>query len=204
MERKTSVAVVEGHGGDGNTIGAMIGRAFADDPVNQWVFGRGSMIPTFAVLARYIYIPTGFCHIARDPQGQPLGATMWMLGKPREQPGMWLELRVGGTMLVSAGLGAMQRGFALSKAFDAAKPKQPYAYLFTVGVVPEAQGQGIGGQLLRAGLEHVDAAGLPCYLESTKQSNNALYRHFGFEELPALAMPEGCPPVWPMLRPAQR
>ena len=37
-----------------DSVGEVIGHAFADDPVNRWVFGTGAMIPTFTALARHV------------------------------------------------------------------------------------------------------------------------------------------------------
>ncbi len=178
--------------------GTIIARAFDDDPVNRWVFGGGPMAPTFVALARYLYLERGFGHVAGAD-----GATLWLMDARDKDTGLVATLKVAAALGFSAGLGAMRRGLALDAVFSKAHPPEPHAFLFAVGVVPVAQGKGLGGALIRAGLERVDAAGLPCYLESTKERNLPLYRHFGFQDLPLLEAPAGCPPVWPMWRPAR-
>lgn len=158
------------------------------------------MAPTFAALARHVYLKHGFGHVApRDA-----GATLWLMDWRYKDAGLLTTIKVASALGFSAGIGPMRRGLALDAAFTNAHPPEPHAFLFAIGVVPEAQGKGVGGAMLRAGLARVDAAGLPCYLESTKATNVPLYRHFGFEELPPLRVPEGCPPIWPMWRPTRR
>ena len=183
---------------DAPRIGSIIARAFDDDPVNRWLFGARPMAPTFAALARYIYLKRGFGHIA----GNDCGAALWLTDARDKAVSPLTTLRVAWTLAVSAGFGAMRRGLALDAAFTDAHPPRPHAFLFAIGVVPQAQGKGLGGELMRAGLARVDAAGLPCYLESTKAANVPIYRHYGFEDLPLLAAPPGCPPIYPMWRAA--
>lgn len=77
-------------------------------------------------------------------------------------------------------------------------------YLWALGVEPARQGQGIGGTLLAAGLEHVDAQGLPCYLETHNPRNLPIYRHFGFEVFEEGEVPGHGLRFWGMRRPAQR
>ncbi len=60
-------------------------------------------------------------------------------------------------------------------------PHEPHWYLATLGTAVEQQGKGVGGALLRPVLEHCDAEGLPCYLESSKERNVPFYRRHGFE-----------------------
>ncbi|KAH9218782.1 hypothetical protein DL95DRAFT_385010, partial [Leptodontidium sp. 2 PMI_412] len=56
-----------------------------------------------------------------------------------------------------------------------------YAKLATLIVAPENQRQGIGSQLLEAGLKEVDRLGLRCVLASSKEGLG-LYKRFGFVE----------------------
>jgi GNAT superfamily N-acetyltransferase len=183
---------------DAERLGRIIARAFGDDPVNLWLFRSGTMEPTFTALARRLYLKRGFAHLAGD-----LGAAMWLLDGRAKALSPLGTLSVAWTLGRSSGIRAIARALALDAAFERAHPKPRHAYLFAIGVVPEAQGKGLGGALMRAGLARVDAAGLPAYLESSKASNVPLYRHFGFEDLPPLAVPRGCPPIWPMWRPAR-
>ncbi|MDT8909671.1 ribosomal protein S18-alanine N-acetyltransferase [Amycolatopsis sp. PS_44_ISF1] len=55
----------------------------------------------------------------------------------------------------------------------------------TIGVVPEAQGQGVGKALLRALLERADELGAPVFLEVRTDNTTAvgLYERHGFRKL---------------------
>lgn len=59
------------------------------------------------------------------------------------------------------------------------------AEVHTIGVVPEAQGNGIGGALLRALLEHADLFDAAVFLEvrTDNEAAIALYRKTGFREV---------------------
>nr|QQZ52074.1 GNAT family N-acetyltransferase [Phenylobacterium glaciei] len=60
----------------------------------------------------------------------------------------------------------------MRKVMDELHPMaRPHAYLWFLGVRPEAQGLGVGSRMLKAGLAKVDAAGLPAYLESSNEAN---------------------------------
>ena len=86
---------------------------------------------------------------------------------------------------------------------DAAFPSDEPWYLAVVGVVPEAQGHGLGTRLLRPGLDRCDAAGGDCYLETDTAAAARLYARLGFTTLEAGAqlLPAG-PTHWRMRRPA--
>jgi GNAT superfamily N-acetyltransferase len=72
--------------------------------------------------------------------------------------------------------------FELFDRFDAAHPHDvPHAYLGLLATHPDHRGKGIGQQLLAANLAHLDASGIPAYLESTNPANLHRYRRAGFE-----------------------
>ena len=54
-------------------------------------------------------------------------------------------------------------------------------YLYNLSVKKSAQGKGIAGKLLRPMLEFCDKENIVSYLETNKDSNVSLYKHFGFE-----------------------
>jgi ribosomal protein S18 acetylase RimI-like enzyme len=59
--------------------------------------------------------------------------------------------------------------------------KRRHWYLWVLGVQPDRQGQGFGGQLMAPILSQADRDGLPCYLETESERNVAFYRKHGFE-----------------------
>lgn len=54
-------------------------------------------------------------------------------------------------------------------------------YLYNLSIKKEAQGKGIASKLMRPMLEFCDAEKMVAYLETNKDSNVGLYRHYGFE-----------------------
>lgn len=78
--------------------------------------------------------------------------------------------------------------------------RPPHWYLAVMGVAPEWQGRGLGTALMRPGLDAIDAAALPAYLESSTPRNRALYERNGFAVTGEMNLPAGGPPIWLMWR----
>ena len=77
-------------------------------------------------------------------------------------------------------------------------PKEPHWYLFAVGVVPEATGQGRGTALLAPVLQRCDEERVPAYLEASTADNARLYARLGFEPRGELEILDGIRvrPMW--------
>ena len=54
-------------------------------------------------------------------------------------------------------------------------------YLYNLSIKKDAQGKGIASKLMRPMLEFCDNERMVAYLETNKESNVGLYRHYGFE-----------------------
>ena len=54
-------------------------------------------------------------------------------------------------------------------------------YLYNLSIKQSAQGKGIASKLMRPMLEFCDAEKMVAYLETNKESNVGLYRHYGFD-----------------------
>ena len=54
-------------------------------------------------------------------------------------------------------------------------------YLYNLSIKKEAQGKGIASRLMRPMLEFCDDERMVAYLETNKEANVGLYRHYGFE-----------------------
>jgi ribosomal protein S18 acetylase RimI-like enzyme len=81
-------------------------------------------------------------------------------------------------------------------------PKEPHWHLTLIGVDPIVQGRGVGGALLRHGLEQCDRHGMTAYLEGTSARNAALYARHGFERVGTIQAGNS-PEIFPMVRGAR-
>jgi ribosomal protein S18 acetylase RimI-like enzyme len=184
---------------DVDALAAVLGRAFADDPVWRWMFPRHPerMAGLFATLLHHGHLPNGVSELA-ERDGTILAGALW------DPPGRWKislaaqirqlprMMRVLGsrTVPVLRGLGEIERQH----------PTEPHWYLAVLGTDPPAQGHGLGSALLRSRLSRCDAGRMPAYLESSKESNVPYYERFGFRVTGEIPMPRGGPCVWPMWR----
>jgi ribosomal protein S18 acetylase RimI-like enzyme len=86
------------------------------------------------------------------------------------------------------------------QAVERRHPRQPpHWYLATLGTDPDRQGHGLGSALLADQLARCDAAGLPSYLESSKESNVPFYERHRFVVTDTFDLPDG-PRLWLMWR----
>jgi GNAT superfamily N-acetyltransferase len=69
----------------------------------------------------------------------------------------------------------------------------PHLRLDFLGVLPAAQGTGLGSALIEHGHRAADAAGLPCYLETFTERNVAFYRRRGYEVIEWYEVGDGVP-----------
>lgn len=184
-----------------------LARAFADDPAFTSLWP--DRVPRARALERLMAVP--LAHAVRQGhvdalvvEGALAGVAAWL--PPGRYPlGTGEQLRAMPRLLGVAG--AAPRAFPRLGRFganiDAAFPADRPWYLAVVGVVPEAQGRGLGTRLLRPGLDRCDAAGGDCYLETDTAAAARLYTRLGFATLEAGAqlLPDG-PTHWRMRRPA--
>lgn len=77
-------------------------------------------------------------------------------------------------------------------------PETWYCMCFVVS--PEAQGRGLGSELIRPVLDILDAHGAPLYLETHKEINTRIYMHLGFETADVSAIPDTDIKQYAMLR----
>jgi GNAT superfamily N-acetyltransferase len=125
---------------------------------------------------------TGRCVIDSEPD---LGAAAWLL--PRT-PGVEATEAMAKTTYLSRLLGP--RGNEnyhrmvrfMAPLAEAVVPADAW-YLSIVGVLPAAQGKGVGARLLKPTLDEVQDAGVSCYLETFSPHNPAFYERMGFRQV---------------------
>ncbi len=181
---------------DWRRLGEITGEAFVDDPVNRWVFSRpGSIRSMFSVLAREIYLGHGHCYLAGDD-----GATMWLPPGANAAPTNIGLLHFVCGQLANGTPGAIRRGMALSNLMAEWHPREPHAYLFSIGTRKAARGKGLGKALFAPVLAACDREGIPVYLENSNPANSGFYGAHGFERLGTFEVGPGGPIMEPMWR----
>ena len=75
-------------------------------------------------------------------------------------------------------------------------------YILMLAVDPQQQGKGHASRLMKAVLEALDENAARCYLETHKEKNVAIYRHYGFQTVQLDTVPDGANAQFAMLRSA--
>jgi GNAT superfamily N-acetyltransferase len=176
--------------------------AFWDDPVMAWLTPKektrsrhlGKM---FNVLLTVHYLPMRTVWTTSDT----LGAALWA------PPGHWRMnyfdmFRAAPIFSIALGSRVLPAKRFLIEV-DEHHPKEPHWYLGVLGTSPAHQGKGVGSAVLQPVLEHCDEAGLPAYLESSKEANIPFYNRHGFAVTREFKAPRDGPTVWAMWRPPQ-
>jgi ribosomal protein S18 acetylase RimI-like enzyme len=181
---------------DWRQLGAITAEAFAEDPVNLWIFGNTApMPPVFGALARHVYLPRGLCNISGDS-----GSTMWSHSSANRELPLVPTLALVATLMGKGTKGAVKRALGASAAMQREHPKTPHLYLFAIGTRKAARGKGLGKALISPMLAAGDRAGLPCYLENSNPANTGFYRAHGFERVKLFEPGPGAPPLEAMWR----
>lgn len=131
-------------------------------------------------------------------------AAIWMPFEALRPTPLVAELRSLPTLLFTTGLARFRRLAAFRADLDRHHPmERPHAYLWFLGVRPEAQGHGVGSRMLKAAMARLDAEGQPAYLETETERNVGLYRRHGFEVISEHRARAGAPNMWSMWREPQ-
>jgi ribosomal protein S18 acetylase RimI-like enzyme len=188
---------------DVRRAGAVLARAFQDDPLMVWAIPdadeRRRILPWLIGLnvgygCRYgeVYATLGYEGIA-----------IWL---PPGQSAFTLRRMARAGMLAALFRlrpSALRRMATVEGA--AAALHQRYApgqhwYLAQIGVDPAHQRRGVASRLLQPMLARMDAAGQPCYLETENGTNLAFYQRHGFRVVAEESVSGGGPHIWAMAR----
>jgi ribosomal protein S18 acetylase RimI-like enzyme len=202
--RRDAEKPVRAGAADMDAVAADLAAAFTDDPLFDW-FSRPDARRDAARLNFFRFFMTSVVaangETLRPASGG--GAAVWMGSETQGPNSLVEELRALPVLLRLTGWGRFGRLARLREVMDRAHPMdRPHAYLWFLGVTPQAQGHGIGSRLLKSKLDQLDADGIPAFLETATERNVALYRRHGFDVIkPYRAAPDG-PPMWAMWREA--
>ncbi|HEX8206747.1 MAG TPA: GNAT family N-acetyltransferase [Solirubrobacteraceae bacterium] len=174
-------------------VAGALARSFDDDPVAVFANPRATSRPArlrFFFSGRLAaLLPEEMCFCDEELRG----AAIWA-PHDRFRPGTRESLRLLRLLLPRSPL--VLTGFARMERHH---PNEPHYYLQTLGVAPEAQGEGLGSKLMAPMLERCDREGVPAYLESSKERNIAFYGRHGFRVTEEIRFPRG-PRLWLMWR----
>jgi GNAT superfamily N-acetyltransferase len=180
-------------------LAAVLGRAFADDPLNKHLVPddhrRASRLPDgFAEQLRHVFLPNGAVLTTPDRAG----AALW-LGPDARRLSLLEQLRMLPGMARLFGLRGMPGAMRAMAELDSRAPREPHWHLSLLGVEPERQGTGIGSALLRPVLDRCDRGRRSAYLETSKEANLRFYERHGFAVRERVDLRDGVR-VWTMLR----
>jgi ribosomal protein S18 acetylase RimI-like enzyme len=184
---------------------ATMARAFADDPVMTWIFPdeqmRRRQLPAlFAVSMRGISLRHDGTEIVMAG-GAVLGGAIWV------PPGAWLPSAWQQIRSLPGYARTLRSRFAVaSQTYNEilrTHPHRPHWYLSGIGTDPQAQGTGVGSELMRSRLARCDGEGLPAYLESSNERNVPFYQQHGFTVTREVTISGGGPRLWLMWRDAK-
>jgi GNAT superfamily N-acetyltransferase len=189
---------------DVDSLSLALARAFADDPIFQYLFQGMSNVQDRAQRFFRMLAPLHLGHgTLFVPQGDVVGASLW------DPPGQWripvaTQLRMAPSLLVKV-FGARSlshlRDYAKVEKLHAQRT-EPHYYLAVLGTEPDQQGKGIGSALMQPILDRCDQEGVGAYLESSKEKNIPFYARHGFEVVSEHVFHQGGPSLWPMWRKA--
>lgn len=182
---------------DIGVLARVLADAFYDDPVFSWLMPdersrRVRLRRFYAIELRHV----GFAHGRTWTCAEHAGATI------TAPPGAW-RMPMRGALEMGPAFGrCLGRATRLLGAIEWRHPRAPHYYVAHIGVVPTAQGMGLGSRLLKPTLERCDRERLPAYLEASSERSAALYERLGFQHTRELRVGSS-PPLWLMWREPQ-
>jgi ribosomal protein S18 acetylase RimI-like enzyme len=162
--------------------------AFADDPVARWLLPGSAADAADLVFRPLVQQSASHGELAVSADGAAVA--VW-LPRAAEPPALDVES-------IPNELARLRTFMTLTEQRH--PNDRAHLYLVFLGVAPNAQGRGLGGELLRDRLAAADAARVPAYLEASSHHSRPLYERHGFRVTgDPITLPDG-PPLWPMWR----
>ena len=200
MSERPALTVRGATRADSKPLSESLARAFYDDPVFTHFLPDDSKrlkkLETVMAILFKLGEPHGACYTTDNYES----ITLWRPPNEWDVP-FWAYIVNGPALLSTFGAG-IGRVLSTMDMMEKVHPHEPHWYLQTIGTDPAFQGKGYGGAIMRDRLAAVDAAHMPCYLESSKHTNIPIYQGFGFK-LTGEMQVAGGPKIWPMWRDAR-
>jgi predicted N-acetyltransferase YhbS len=159
-------------------LAAVLARAFRDDPIVRWPLPDVPDIEDrIRSMFTWAYVDLADLGMVWESAGGT-GVAVWV-------PPGGAELLIASDREVRDRLATLtddggRRYGVLWDWIADQLPDEPHWFLDALGVDPSRQGEGIGGALVRWGLERAARDGVPVTLETGSKRNVAWYERFGF------------------------
>lgn len=188
------------------SVGVMLARAFADDPLwcALWpdpTHRADALTGMLSALTRTTIAAGGYVRAV----GSGAGVALWT--PPGVELNAWALIRARLALprsMMRLPRSEMRTLLAvvdhMEKRRKALIPDRHW-YLQCIGVDPMRQGAGLGSALVREGLELASRDGVDAYLETETEFNVAFYKHLGFSVLEKHRLDKLGVPVWLMAKP---
>ncbi len=182
----------------------VLARAFIDDPeIVRSVPEQHKRAKLLSSLFR-VTLNHGISHgevYAVSPDME--GIAIWLPSQASDIT-LWTGIRCGGLALLFKAswklLYEMKRDDAFASKLRKRLAPFLYWYLAVLGVDPKFQGKGYASRLLQPMLARLEAANLPCYVETSTEEYVQIYQHFGFRVIHEVVLPGSGSRMWAMLR----
>ncbi|NDL59002.1 GNAT family N-acetyltransferase [Phytoactinopolyspora mesophila] len=169
------------------TVAAVLAMAFDNDPTMRHIVPNDHYRRRLTALFTFEAATTPHGTWVAVDEGEVAGAALWAI--PGQRSALVPFVRHIPDLVRAFGQ-SLPSGLRSFRTIGRVRPKSPpHWYLQTIGVAKA--GRGIGGQLLRDGLDRVDAARMPAYLESSAPGNVPIYERYGFRATGEIQLPGG-------------
>jgi ribosomal protein S18 acetylase RimI-like enzyme len=183
--------------------GALLGRAFMEDPLLKYVIPeeerRTRLVPWFVTASLAYGCLYGEAYATPFKDGisffLPPGQTDMTIGRMFRSGMLAAPFKLG-----MDGFNRFMKMADFTDKLHKQHASMPHYYLFGMGIEPSGQGKGVGSRLMGPVLERSDADGVPCYLETQNSRNVPFYHKHGFVVVVEAEMPDGGLQNWGMLR----
>ena len=176
-----------------HAVGAIV-AAFLTDPIARFAWPSPHDHLVGMPLATREFAGGSFKHGTAYVSADFCGAALWL--PPGVQPnGEALEKVFRDTAKPEH----LDDLLATFEKMEQGHPREAHWYLPLIGVEPNAQGKGLGAELMRYALARCDQERALAYLESSSPRNIPLYLRHGFEVMGEIRIGAG-PLVTPMVR----
>jgi ribosomal protein S18 acetylase RimI-like enzyme len=180
-------------------VAEVLGRAYATNPIILATYrGKGRVARRIQTNFESMFKYASGKSFVAELDSRVLGG--FFVAKWPACQAMSLKMMLPALRAVG-GLGPLVRGMQWQRACKKRDPRKPHWHLKMIGVDPDFQGKGIGGQMMDVYCGIIDGSRLEAHHETDRSENVPFYERYGFKVV-GEEMIIGVK-NWYMLRPAK-